>query len=898
MKNKRVFLFHEGNASMRELLGGKGADLAEMTKAGLPVPYGFTITTASCRDYYTHLGHIPLTLIDEIRTALRSLEQTSNKRFGDPENPLLLAVRSGAVTSMPGMMDTILNLGLTDETVEGLALTTGDRRFALECYARFIQMYGHVAMDIENNAFSKVLQQINRESEAEHIGQLPIEKLEELISKFKQIILHRAKKSIPQNVEDQLIDAVRAIFRSWSNPRAKVYRKVHKIPEDQGTAVSVQEMIFGNRDETSGTGVLFTRNPSTGGNEMLGEYLPAAQGEEVVSGTRTPLGITYLKQTMPSVYEQLHEAASLLEELYGDIQDIEFTIEKGQLYILQTRNARRTAQAAMKAAVDYAEEGIITKEEALIRIEPEHLNQLLHQSIKVREEDEIIANGLPASPGAVSGQLVFDAETAESWASLGKRVILVRRETTPQDIHGVIAAEGLLTLRGGMTSHAAVVARGMGTPCVCGCEELELREDTKELICRNQIFREGDVISIDGGTGKVYAGEIELREPEISEELTRMLDWADEVKRMKVFANSDHPHDVRLARKWGAEGIGLCRTEHMFLSPSRLPLVQRVIVAGSNQERQEALQRLLPVQQSDFAEIFMEMDGLPVTIRLLDPPLHEFLPKLEVLEGRREHLKMITLDGDTDELEKVDRVMEKVKELKESNPMLGQRGARLGIVFPEIYDMQIEAIFRAALQCIHQGIKVLPEIMIPLIGHASEISFLRKLVDEVAEQVLREERIHCPYRVGTMIEVPRAALTASQIAEHADFFSFGTNDLTQMTLGYSRDDAERKFLNHYVEQKILPANPFEVLDQDGVGELIRIALEQGRSLKPELAAGICGEHAGERDSIFFFHNVGLDYISCSPYRVPFARIAAAQAQIQASNMTKSSQGENPISTTA
>ncbi|WP_211745729.1 pyruvate, phosphate dikinase [Paenibacillus sp. Marseille-Q4541] len=898
MTNKRVFLFHEGNASMRELLGGKGADLAEMTNAGLPVPYGFTITTASCRDYYTHLGHIPLTLIDEIKAALRVIEDKSNKRFGDPSDPLLLAIRSGAVTSMPGMMDTILNLGLTDETVEGLALVTGNRRFALECYARFIQMYGHVALDIENNAFTKVLQQVNQESKVDHIGQLAEARLEELILKYKQVVLHRTKKSIPQNVEEQLIDAVRAIFRSWSNPRAKVYRKVHKIADDQGTAVSVQEMIFGNLDETSGTGVLFTRNPSTGGNEMLGEYLPAAQGEEVVSGTRTPLGITYLMQTLPAVYEQLHEAASQLEELYGDIQDIEFTIEKGQLYILQTRNARRTAQAALKAAVDYAEEGIISKEDALLRIETEHLNQLLHQSIQIREEDEIVANGLPASPGAASGQLVFDAETAESWASLGKRVILVRRETTPQDIHGVIAAEGLLTLRGGMTSHAAVVARGMGTPCVCGCEELELREETKELLCFEHTFREGDLISIDGGTGKVYSGEIELREPEISEELTRMLDWADEVKKMKVFANSDHPKDVKLARTWGAEGIGLCRTEHMFLSPSRLPLVQRVIVAGSNQERQEALQRLLPVQQSDFEQIFIEMDGLPVTIRLLDPPLHEFLPKLEVLEGRREHLNMITLDGDTDELEKVDRVIEKVKELKESNPMLGQRGARLGIVFPEIYDMQIEAIFRAALQCIHRGIKVAPEIMIPLIGHASELSVLRKLVDGVAEQVLREELKNCPYRVGTMIEIPRAALTASQIASHADFFSFGTNDLTQMTLGYSRDDAERKFLSHYVEQKILPANPFEVLDQDGVGELIRIALEQGRSIKPDLIAGICGEHAGERDSIFFCHDIGLDYVSCSPYRVPFARIAAAQAQILSLRNAADKPAVIHISTTA
>ncbi|SFS50406.1 pyruvate, phosphate dikinase [Paenibacillus sp. 453mf] len=896
MTDKRVFMFSEGNASMRELLGGKGADLAEMTRAGLPVPYGFTITTASCRDYYTHLGHIPLSLIEEIEEALVSLEQKTGKTFGDTENPLFVAVRSGAVTSMPGMMDTILNLGMNDETTEGLAAISGNRKYALECYARFIQMYGHVVMGIENNAFSKLLRHINGAQGTEHIGQLEPTELEELIHKYKSLIQQRAKKPMPQNVREQVIDAVRAIFRSWSNPRAKVYRKVHKISEDQGTAVSVQEMVFGNLDEYSGTGVLFTRNPSTGVHEILGEYLPSAQGEEVVMGIRTPFGISYLAQTMPAVYEELHEAASKLEAWYGDIQDIEFTIEQGKLYILQTRGARRTAQAAMKAAVDYAKEGIITKEEALLRIEPEHLNQLLHQSIEAQDVDKVVATGLPASPGAVSGALVFDSETAEAWTSVGKRVILVRRETTPQDIHGVIAAEGLLTLRGGMTSHAAVVARGMGTPCVCGCEEMELREDKKELICGKYTFQEGDLISLDGATGQVYAGEIKLKDPEISEELSLVLSWADEVKHMKVYANIDQPGDVKYARKWGAEGIGLCRTEHMFLSPSRLPLIQRVIVAGNAQERQEALYRLMPIQQSDFEQIFTEMDGLPVTIRLLDPPLHEFLPKLEVLEGRKEHLRMITMDGDTDELDKVERVISKVQELRETNPMLGWRGARLGIVFPEIYDMQIEAIFRAAANCIDRGISVVPEIMIPLIGHANELSTLRKLVDEVAEQVLRENLRHCPYRVGTMIEVPRAALTAAEIAKHADFFSFGTNDLTQMTLGYSRDDAERRFLSQYMEQKIIEANPFEVLDEEGVGELMKLALSRGRTWKPHLVAGLCGEHGGDRDSIRFCHQIGLDYVSCSPYRVPFARIAAAQAEILERDVSASNVGSEVTST--
>ncbi|MCM3782733.1 pyruvate, phosphate dikinase [Neobacillus mesonae] len=898
MTDKRVFMFSEGNASMRELLGGKGADLAEMTQAGLPVPHGFTITTASCRDYYTHLGHIPLSLIDEIESALAVLEEKSGKRFGDPSNPLLVAVRSGAVTSMPGMMDTILNLGLNDETFEGLAQVSGNRKYALECYARFIQMYGHVVLGLENNAFTRIINQLHRDSGTEHIGQLKEGDLQELIEKYKSLIQQRTKKPMTQDVREQLTHAVRAIFRSWSNPRAKVYRKVHRIPEDQGTAVSVQEMIFGNLDERSGTGVLFTRNPSTGAHEMLGEYLPSAQGEEVVMGIRTPFGVSYLAQTMPAVYEELHEAASRLEALYGDIQDIEFTIEQGKLYILQTRGARRTAQAAMKAAVDYAREGIITKEEALLRIEPEHLNQLLHQSIEVTDEDEVVATGLPASPGAVTGALVFDSETAEAWAAVGKRVILVRRETTPQDIHGVIAAEGLLTIRGGMTSHAAVVARGMGTPCVCGCEDLELREDSKELLCGEYVFREGDMLSLDGATGQVYAGEIKLKDPEISEELELILQWADEIKRMKVYANIDNSGDVKYARRWGAEGIGLCRTEHMFLSPSRLPLIQRVIVAGSSQERQEALYRLLPVQQSDFEQIFAEMDGLPVTIRLLDPPLHEFLPKLEVLESRREHLRMITMDEDTDELEKVERVIAKVQELKETNPMLGWRGARLGIVIPEIYDMQIEAIFRAAAKSIERGISVKPEIMIPLVGHASELAELRKLVDEVAEQVLRENIRHCPYQVGTMIEVPRAALTAAQIAKHADFFSFGTNDLTQMTLGYSRDDAERRFLSHYIEQKIIPSNPFEVIDEDGVGELIKIALAQGRQWKPQLVAGLCGEHGGDRDSIIFCHNIGLDYVSCSPFRVPFARIAAAQAQISEVRKTQHPQTDSEITSTA
>ncbi|BFH63165.1 pyruvate, phosphate dikinase [Paenibacillus azoreducens] len=879
MTIRRVNSFRNGGKEDVGLLGGKGANLAEMTNTGLPVPPGFTITTEVCREFYRSGRRLPAGLLEEALAALVELEEEQDRVFGHVERPLLVSVRSGAVTSMPGMMDTILNLGLNDETVEGLAKLTDNRRFAYDCYRRFVQMYGSVVYNIEAVHFERLIQKEKQLTGCMEDQQLSVESLMSLIEQFKNLIEIRIGRSFPQDVKQQLQGAIEAVFLSWSSPRAKVYRKVHHIPEDQGTAVNVQSMVFGNMGETSGTGVLFTRNPSTGEDVMFGEFLMNAQGEDVVGGTRTPCPIAELQEAMPDAYKELSLCAKQLELHYRDMQDIEFTIENGKLYLLQTRNAKRNARAALKVAADLAREGRISKEEALMRIDVQHLNHLLHRSLNSEAGHAVMATGLPASPGAACGQVVFEADTAEEWKRAGKEVILVRLETTPEDIHGVIAAEGIVTLRGGMTSHAAVVARGMGKPCVCGCEAMQLDEEQQQLTGNGITIREGDWITIDGGSGQVIPGKLELREADLSPELMLILGWADEVRSMKVMANADSPVDARKAREFGAEGIGLCRTEHMFFSQTRLSIVQQMIVAEKETDRQAALNRLLPMQRSDFEEIFREMDGCPVTIRLLDPPLHEFLPNIEELTERLTALR--SKEGDTlNERMELERMIRRVRDLQESNPMLGQRGCRLGIMFPEIYEMQVEAIFQAVLRCIRDGISVLPQVMIPLVGHVNELHLLRNMVDEVAEQVMGEERRYCSYKVGTMIEVPRAALTAGEIARSADFFSFGTNDLTQMTFGYSRDDAEGKFLAHYVENKLLPHNPFQVLDTEGVGKLIEMAVAQGRARNPMLTTGICGEHGGDYESIMFCQRIGLDYISCSPYRLPVSRIAAAQAHIR------------------
>jgi len=880
MKVKRIYPFNEGHAEMKQLLGGKGANLAEMTGAGLPVPPGFTITTDVCRAYYRNECQLPEGLFEEACEALRIVEESKSQQFGDLNHPLLVSVRSGSITSMPGMMDTILNLGLNDETVEALSNITRNPRFAYDCYRRFIQMFGNVVCGVDTIHFENLLHKLKESNGFQQDGNVPVSAWKGLIEQYKQLIVRHTGTPFPQDVYKQLYLAIEAVFRSWNNQRAIVYRKVYRIPDEQGTAVTIQSMVFGNMGEDCGTGVVFTRNPSTGEKQLYGEYLMNAQGEDVVAGVRTPLAISKLEQAMPGIYEQLTKTSDQLELHYRDMQDIEFTVEQGKLYILQTRNGKRTAQAAIQLVVNLVQEGIISKEEAIKRIDARHLDQLLHRAIDPDAQLDVIAKGLPASPGAATGQVVFDADKAAEWAKAGKKVILATTETSPEDIHGVIAAEGVLTSRGGMTSHAAVVARGMGKPCICGCEEIRILTEDRCFILVNEygnkgeklVIREGDWITLDGSAGRVIQGTVTLKEPEMTDELSLLLEWADEIRSMKVLSNADTPADALKARQLGAEGIGLCRTEHMFLSSERLPVVQAMILAECSPERQHALEQLLPMQQQDFEDIFSAMQGLPVNIRLLDPPLHEFLPNLEQLIARHRDAEI----QDKSELEKLIR---KVRALHETNPMLGQRGCRLGIVLPDIYEMQAQAIFRAIRACVSRGIKVVPEIMIPLVGHVNELRLMRELVDRAAEQVLGEARHQIAYKVGTMIEVPRAALTAGKIAVYADYFSFGTNDLTQMTFGYSRDDAEGKFLTHYVENEILPSNPFQVLDQEGVGQLIQMAVDQGRQVNPSMKFGVCGEHGGDRDSILFCHSVGLEYVSCSPYRVPLARIAAAQAQL-------------------
>jgi pyruvate, orthophosphate dikinase len=855
-----VYAFDEPTNGGRELLGGKGSGLAEMTALGVPVPAGFTITTAACRAYMQNGKRLPDGLEREVEEHLAALEEKTGKRFGDPGDPLLVSVRSGAAVSMPGMMDTILNLGLNDESVEGLAETTGNRRFAYDSYRRLIQMYGEVVDGIAADRFEHALARLKDERGAAHDSDLSAEDLSALVEAYKEIYREAKAGDFPQDAHAQLARAVRAVFDSWETPRAQVYRHAHGIPDDLGTAVNVVQMVFGNKGGTSGTGVAFTRDPSTGEQGVYGEFLADAQGEDVVAGIRTPEALERMSERLPDAYTDLLDTMRRLEEHFRDVQDIEFTVEDGRLYLLQTRSAQRTAAAALRCAVDMADEELISREEAVARIDPAQLDQLLHPMIDPKAEYEVAARGLNASPGAASGEIVLDADTAEERGRAGDRVILVRWETTPDDIHGMIHAQGILTAHGGMTSHAAVVARGMGKPCIAGCDELKVDARAKKATIGERELSEGDVITIDGGSGEVIVGEVPLVPPQINEDFATILGWADELRHLKVRANADTPEDAAKAREFGAQGIGLCRTEHMFMAEERLPLVREMIMASDEDERREALDKLLPMQQSDFEGIFEAMAGLPVTIRLLDPPLHEFLPPLEEATS--------------------DEMRARIRALQEANPMLGTRGCRLGLQWPEMYEMQVRAIIRAAAAVEERTSEApLVEIMHPLVGFAEELRRLRELTVETADSEGDVE-----YLVGTMIELPRACVRADEIAEYADFFSFGTNDLTQTALGFSRDDAEGKFLTRYLEDGVLERNPFETLDQSGVGDLMRIAVERGRSVKDDLKLGICGEHGGEPASVAFCHELGLDYVSCSPYRVPLARLAAAQAALAESGV--------------
>ena len=869
--SKMVYLFEEGNADMRNLLGGKGANLAEMTNLGLPIPQGFTVTTEACTDYYNNGRTISEDIQQQIFTALADLEKKQGKKFGDTENPLLVSVRSGARASMPGMMDTILNLGLNDVAVEGFAKKTGNPRFAYDSYRRFIQMFSDVVMEVPKSLFERVLDEIKAAKQVKFDMELTAEDLQEVIARFKAIYKDKMGEDFPQDPKVQLMEAVKAVFRSWDNERAIVYRRMNDIPGDWGTAVNVQAMVFGNMGETSGTGVAFTRNPSTGAKGIYGEYLINAQGEDVVAGIRTPQPITKLEQDLPECYKQFMEIAMKLEAHYRDMQDMEFTIENGKLFFLQTRNGKRTAQAALQIACDLVDEGMITPQEAVTRIEAKSLDQLLHPTFdpEALKAGEVIGQALPASLGAAAGKVYFTAEEAKQAHEQGERVVLVRLETSPEDIEGMHASEGILTVRGGMTSHAAVVARGMGTCCVSGCGDIAINEDDKVFELGGHTFHEGDYISLDGSTGKIYKGDIKTMEASVSGNFGRIMDWADQYRKLQVRTNADTPQDAANAVKFGAEGIGLCRTEHMFFDPDRIPKIRQMILARTLEQREKALNALIPFQKGDFKALYEVMEGRPVTIRFLDPPLHEFVP---------------TEQGDIDDLAvqmlmTAEEVQEICDSLHEFNPMMGHRGCRLAVTYPEIAKMQTRAVMEAAIEVkAEKGYDIVPEIMIPLVGEKKELKFVKDVVVEVAEQVKKEKNSDIQYHIGTMIEIPRAALLADEIAEEAEFFSFGTNDLTQMTFGFSRDDAG-KFLGDYYKNKIYESDPFARLDQKGVGQLIKMAAEKGRKTRPDIKLGICGEHGGDPSSVEFCHKVGLTYVSCSPYRVPIARLAAAQAAI-------------------
>jgi pyruvate,orthophosphate dikinase len=859
MAGPYVYDFSEGAELGRELLGGKGAGLAEMTAIGIPVPAGFTVTTEACREYMRAGDELPEGLEREIDEHLRALEEETGKRFGDPEDPLLVSVRSGAAVSMPGMMDTILNLGLNDEAMEGLARATGNERFARDAYRRLIQMYGDVVAGVDAHRFERELTALKEQRGAEDDVDLTADDLSALVERFKEVYREETGEDFPQDARTQLERAVRAVFDSWETPRAQVYRRANAIPDDLGTAVNVVQMVFGNKGEESGTGVAFTRDPGTGEQGVWGEFLVNAQGEDVVAGIRTPEPIERMRDRLPEAFEQLTETMQRLEEHYREMQDIEFTVEDGRLFLLQTRSGKRTAHAALRIAVDMVSEELVSKEEAVARVDAAQLDQLLHPTIDPKADYEVAAKGLNASPGAATGKVVLDADTAEERGKAGEDVILVRWETTPDDIHGMLVARGVVTARGGLTSHAAVVARQMGTPCVAGVDGLSIDLDRRTIRVGEAELAEGDVVTIDGGTGKVIVGEVDLVAPQIDESFETLLGWADGIRRLRVRANADTPEDATKAREFGAEGIGLCRTEHMFMAEERLPVVRRMIMARSEEERREALAELLPLQQGDFEGIFEAMAGLPVTIRLLDPPLHEFLPPVEEAES--------------------DEMRRRIRSLHEANPMLGTRGCRLGLLYPEVYEMQVRAIVRAALAVEERtGDAPLVEIMHPLVGFAEELRRLRELTLDTASAEMEQAERRIDYLVGTMIELPRACVRADEVAEQADFFSFGTNDLTQTTLGFSRDDADR-FLTHYLDERILETNPFETLDRSGVGDLMRIAVERARGVKPDIKLGICGEHGGDARSVGFCHELGLAYVSCSPYRVPVARLAAAQAAL-------------------
>jgi len=871
MKTKYVYSFEEGKKEMKEILGGKGANLAEMTSLGIPVPPGFTITTEVCEAYYKNNKKYPEEVIKQIDECLANLEKKMGKKLSDKKDPLLVSVRSGAVVSMPGMMDTVLNLGLNDESVIGLVEQTKNERFAWDSYRRFIQMFGDVVMGVEHHKFEEQLEEIKKQKGVEADTELDAEDLKKLVEKFKEVIKQSTGKLFPNDPREQLQMSVDAVFGSWNNDRAVAYRRINKIKGLKGTAVNVQVMVFGNMGETSGTGVYFTRDPSTGENKFYGEFLMNAQGEDVVSGIRTPRDIEELKEVLPECYDQLVDIYKKVENHYKEMQDMEFTIQDSKLYILQTRSGKRTAMAAVKIAVDMVEEGLIDKKTAIMRIPPEQVDTILHKQIdpKAKKQAEVLAKGLPASPGAAVGQAVFTAKQAHDWATEGKNVILVRTETSPEDIEGMHAAKGILTSRGGMTSHAAVVARGMGTCCIAGAGDVKINEKEGYFMVKDIKIKEGDMITLDGSAGELFQGELRVVDPELSKDFEKLMTWADKYRKMKVRTNADTPHDSKVAIEFGAEGIGLCRTEHMFFHEDRIKAVREMILAYDEEGRKKALAKLLPYQKEDFIGIFKAMDGRPVTIRLLDPPLHEFLP-----HGEKE-VEEIAKALDVS----VEKLKEKIHELKEFNPMLGHRGCRLVVTYPEIAEMQTEAIISAACELVKEGKKVLPEIMIPLVGMSQELEFNEEIVRRVAEETIKKYGVKLDYLVGTMIEVPRGALTADKIAKKAEFFSFGTNDLTQMNFGFSRDDAGR-FITEYIQKGLFEEDPFQILDQEGTGQLMEIAIEKGRKTRKDLKLGICGEHGGEPHSVKFCHKIGLDYVSCSPFRVPIARLVAAQAALE------------------